>query len=121
MKWGVQELKSVSSTVHIPAMIVNTLKMQESYVLLTVRLPSQVLLLFYHVYFILVCENGTVHLVDGQTRFEGRIEVCFGGVWGSVCSEDWEQNTVAAVVICKQLGIYSSLGTFLLSSTSSEV
>ena len=41
-------------------------------------------------------------MVDGAIDQEGRVEVCINGVWGSVCSTDWDDTD--AFVICKQLG-----------------
>ena len=48
------------------------------------------------------CDDGDVRLVDGPNPNEGRVEVCIGGVWGTVCSRLWE--TTDARVVCGQLG-----------------
>ena len=31
-----------------------------------------------------LCPEGAVRLVDGDIEQEGRVEVCFSGVWGSI-------------------------------------
>ena len=51
------------------------------------------------------CSNGDVRLVNGSTPMEGRVEVCIGGQWGSVCGDDqWTSDTSGANTVCKQLG-----------------
>ena len=72
------------------------------------------------------CIEGSVRLLigegydyyNGATSYEdfysskdqlamGRVEVCIGGKFGSVCDESW--NNEAASVVCKQLG-FSQFG-----------
>jgi len=54
-----------------------------------------------------ICENGDIRLVGGTTEFEGRVEICWNEVWGTVCDDFW--STFDAIVACRQLG-FSPLG-----------
>ena len=49
------------------------------------------------------CSDGDVRLVDGDNSLEGRLEVCFNRVWGTVCDTGF--NADDAQVICNQLMI----------------
>ena len=50
-----------------------------------------------------VCnDDGAVRLVGG-TVYQGRLEVCANGYWGTVCNDRFDIN--AARIVCLQLGI----------------
>ena len=53
------------------------------------------------------CVTGQLRLVAGNIANEGRVEVCFSNVWGTVCDNGW--STADATVVCGQLG-YSRTG-----------
>ena len=45
--------------------------------------------------------------MGGATPLEGRVEVCLGGVWGTVTRNGFDQRDAA--VVCRSLG-YLSIG-----------
>lgn len=49
------------------------------------------------------CNETEVRLGDGTSVYDGRVEVCIGGVWVTVCDDDtWDLSD--ATVVCTQLG-----------------
>ena len=48
------------------------------------------------------CTTGKVRLADGATEYEGRVEVCENGVWGSVCNR--YSSVRNAYTLCHELG-----------------
>lgn len=43
--------------------------------------------------------------IDGEVRLSGgRVEICINKVWGTICSNGWDN--MDASVVCRQLGFY---------------
>ena len=49
-----------------------------------------------------LCEHGAVRLEDGNSFYEGRVEVCFEDHWATICDHQWNEED--AEVVCRQLG-----------------
>lgn len=41
-------------------------------------------------------------MVNGTTKLEGRVEIRYHGIWGTICDDDF--NDDAAKVVCSSLG-----------------
>ncbi|XP_003383610.2 PREDICTED: tyrosine-protein kinase receptor UFO-like isoform X2 [Amphimedon queenslandica] len=48
------------------------------------------------------CRYGEVRLADGRVETEGRVEICIGDSWGTVCDDRF--TNINAAVVCRQIG-----------------
>ena len=48
--------------------------------------------------------NFLVRLVNGSTKYEGRVELLVDGEWGTVCDRRDSFKNIDAVVVCRELG-----------------
>ena len=55
---------------------------------------------------VISCEDGALRLVNGD-QTEGRVEICFDDMWGTVCDDFWDINN--ARVACRQLGFRDAI------------
>ena len=51
------------------------------------------------------CTEGSVRLVNSTIEYEGRVEVCVDGVWGTVCGV----GALDASILCRVAGYAGGL------------
>ena len=67
------------------------------------RILSHIYIIFVNVMiYIGPCTNGEIRLEGANYDNEGRVQICFNNVWGTVCDSTWGLDE--ASVVCRQLG-----------------
>jgi len=49
-----------------------------------------------------ICLRADVRLADGASNREGRVEISYNGVWGTICDDGFDD--INAAVVCFMLG-----------------
>ena len=74
---------------------------------------------FTFVHMCVECQEGDVRLLEGRSEFEGRVEICRNGLWGSVCHHGWD--SADAGVVCRELGFLAIGTTYLTFSEHDSI
>ena len=56
--------------------------------------------------------SSEIRLRGRDKASEGRIEVYFGGAWGTVCDDNWHDNMMNGKIACMQLGYINVSNVF---------
>lgn len=52
-------------------------------------------------------------MAEGNSTYEGRVEICLSDEWGTVCDQMWDATD--AGVVCRQLGLGNTGQGFVIS------
>ena len=53
--------------------------------------------------------DASVRLVGGNNDLEGRVEIMYQGIWGTICDDGWDD--IDATVVCRELGYLYGIAT----------
>ena len=55
------------------------------------------------------CLDAEIKLVGGSDEQEGRVEIMYQGIWGTICDKGWDDTD--ATVVCRELGFLEGIAT----------
>ena len=53
-------------------------------------------------FLLICCQDAEIRLAGSTNEREGRVEILYQGIWGTICDNEW--NDIDATVACRQLG-----------------
>ena len=53
--------------------------------------------------------DARIRLIGGNNRFEGRVEIMYQGIWGTICDDGWDD--INTDIVCRQLGLFNGTTT----------
>ena len=53
--------------------------------------------------------DSAIRLIDGINKLEGRVEIQYQGIWGTICDDGWDDTD--ATVVCKELNFLNGIAT----------
>ena len=59
--------------------------------------------------YLLPFSDAEIRLFGGSNRFEGRLEIFYQGIWGTICDDGWDD--IDAAVMCRELGLFNGTMT----------
>ena len=57
---------------------------------------------FYYLLCHYIYIDASIRLVGGSNDLEGRVEIMYQGIWGTICDDGWDD--IDASVACRELG-----------------
>ena len=63
------------------------------------------------------CADGDVRLMEGDHDWEGRLEMCFNGRWGTIGSSGWTKTNTK--IVCDALGYEVSGKRYIIAKNDS--
>ena len=74
---------------------------------------SKIYYVYYHY------TDAPVRLLGSRDYHEGRVEIMYQGIWGTICDSGWDD--IDATVVCRELGFVNGTATQQFGSGSGPV